>query len=264
MGNPDLPISNYGTMVIEPQRNFSNVWSIRGNNNTEKYFHCGTGNNKTIVRQQSPATNDGNLWLIKEITEIPVKVGAAKWSTLCLPMAVVVPEDATLKVFYATEVDAEGNLQLEEVAHGTVVAKKQAMLIYSTSENESDTYNFAVSTEAGTTFDGSILSGSTARRGNFSTVTSEYYGLSKQNGVVAFYPSVSATIPANKAYILNENLSDTSVKGLYMNFGETTGVDTVKTGINNETIYYDLNGRRVFYPSNGVFITNTGKKVLMK
>ena len=264
MDTPDLPISNYGTMVIEPQRNLSNVWSIRGSDNTEKYFHCGTGNNKTIVRQMSPATNDGNLWLIKEITEIPVKVGSAKWSTLCLPMAVVVPEDATLKVFYATDVDANGNLELQEVAAGTVVAKKQAMLIYSTSENESDTYNFAVSTDAGTTFEGSILSGSTARRGNFNTETSEYYGLSKQNDVVAFYPSVSAKIPANKAYILNENLSNSSVKGLYMNFGETTGVDTVKTGIDNETIYYDLNGRRVFYPSNGVFITNTGKKVLMK
>jgi len=262
MATPDLPIHNHGTMVLEPQRDLANVWSIRGNNNTEKYFHCGTGTEKTIVRQDSPATNDGNLWLIKEITEIPVTVGTAKWSTLCLPMAVVVPEDETLKVFYATGVNGEDNLELVEVAAGTVVAKKQAMLIYSTSENESDTYNFTVSTEAGTTFEGSILSGSTARRGNFNTETSEYYGLSKQNDVVAFYPSISAKIPANKAYILNTSLSNLSVKGLYMNWGESTGIGTVVN--KKDEIYYDLNGRRVFYPSNGVFITNTGKKVFLK
>lgn len=264
MGTPDLPVSNYGTMVIEPQRDLVNVWSIRGNDNTEKYFHCGEGNNKTIVRQQSPATNDGNLWLIKEITEIPVKVGSAKWSTLCLPMAVVVPEDATLKVFYATGVDAEGNLELEEVAAGTVVAKKQAMLIYSTSENESDTYNFAVSTEAGTTFEGSILSGSTARRGNFNTEASEYYALANHEGVVGFYPSVSAKIAANKAYILNSALAEPT-NALRLSFGSTTGIDSVEGNVNVvKTVYYDLNGRVVLYPTNGVYVTNTGKKVFIK
>lgn len=264
MSNPDLPISNYGTMVIEPQRDLVNVWSIRGNNNTEKYFHCGTGNDRTIVRQMSPATNDGNLWLIKEITEIPVKVGAAKWSTLCLPMAVVVPEDATLKVFYATGVDTDGNLELEEVEAGTVVAKKQAMLIYSTSENESDTYNFAVSTEAGTTFDGSILSGSTARRGNFNATESEYYALANHEGVVGFYPSVSAKIAANKAYILNSALAEPT-NALRLSFGSTTGIDAVEGNVNTtKTIYYDLNGRVVLYPTNGVYVTNTGKKVFIK
>lgn len=264
MVTPDLPVGSYGTMVIEPQRNLSNVWSIRGNNNTEKYFHCGTGNDRTVVRQQSPATNDGNLWLIKEITEIPVKVGEAKWSTLCLPMAVVVPEDATLKVFYATGVDAGGNLELEEVAAGTVVAKKQAMLIYSTSENESDTYNFAVSTEAGTTFAGSILSGSTARRGDFSTEESEYYALANKSGVVGFYPSISAKIAANKAYILNSAL-ETPSTALRLNFGSTTGIGSVEGNVNaTKTVYYDLNGRVVLYPSNGIYVTNTGKKVFIK
>lgn len=263
MGNPDLPISNFGTMVIEPQRNFSNVWSIRGNNNTEKYFHCGTGNNKTIVRQQSPETNDGNLWLIKEITEIPVTVGAAKWATLCLPMAVVVPEDATLSVFYVTGVDGDGNLALEEVAAGTVVAKKQAMLIYSTSENESDTYNFAVSTDAGVTFDGSILSGSTARRGGFNTTESEYYGLANKGGVVGFYPSTSAKIAANKAYILNSSLP-VQANALRLSWGGVTGIGSVVENGTSNTVYYDLNGRAVLYPTNGIYVTNTGKKVFIK
>lgn len=46
---------------------------------------------------------------------------------------------------------------------------------------------------------------------------------------------------------------------------------TVVTGINNATVangsekavrYYDLQGRRVLNPTKGLFITNTGKKVI--
>lgn len=262
MANPDLPIYKGATIVIENQRGKSNVWSFRSSDNTEKYLHCGTGDGSAIVRQESPADNDGNLWLIKEIKNVPVTIGAAKWATLCLPMAVTVPEDATLKVFYVTGVDAEDNLTLEEVAAGTTLAKKQPVLLYSTSANESDTYQFAVSTATGTTLEGNILSGSTARRGDFSTATSEYYALANKTEGVGFYPSLSAKIAANKAYILTTALQQ-NTKALYLNMGEATGIEQVNAE-KQATIYYDLNGRRVFYPSNGVFITNTGKKVFIK
>lgn len=262
LANPNLPISKQATIVIENQRGKSNVWSFRCSDNTEKYLHCGTGNDRAIVRQQSPADNDGNLWLIKEIKNVPVTIGAAKWATLCLPMAVTVPEDATLKVFYVTGVDAEDNLTLEEVAAGTTLAKKQPVLLYSTSTNESDVYQFAVSTAAGTTLEGNILSGSTARRGDFSTETSEYYALANKTEGVGFYPSLSAKIAANKAYILTTALQQ-NTKALYLNMGDATGIEQVNAE-KQATIYYDLNGRRVFYPSNGVFITNTGKKVFIK
>lgn len=261
MQNPDLPIASYGTMVLENQRGKSNVWSIRGSDNTEKYFHCGTGNQNTIVRQQSPATNDGNLWLIKEIKNIPVTVGEAKWATLCLPMAVVVPNDATLKVYYVAAVESN-NLILEEVAAGTVLAKKQPVLLYSTSENTSDTYNFAVTTEEGTTLANNILTGSTARRGLFSTEASEYYALGMKEETVGFYPSLSEKIAANKAYILNSSLPSLS-RGFYFSFGNETGIEQVDVE-EKDVIYYDLKGRQVFYPSKGVFITNTGKKVFIK
>ena len=51
---------------------------------------------------------------------------------------------------------------------------------------------------------------------------------------------------------------------LAFNFGgESTGIaNTLKDKENVQ--YFDLNGRVVLYPSNGVFITNTGKKVFIK
>lgn len=52
---------------------------------------------------------------------------------------------------------------------------------------------------------------------------------------------------------------------LQFNFGDnTTGIDGVEVDNEKDTIYYDLNGRRVLYPTQGVYVTNTGKKVFIR
>lgn len=277
MDTPDMPVATNagGTYIISPATFLTNVFALSNYNTENKWLHCGTGNGKTIVRNQAPATNDGDLWLIKEVQNIPVTIGAAKWSTLCLPVAVTVPNDESLKVYTVSGVDnGTGVMTLDEVAPGTVVAKKTGLLLASKSENESDTYNFAVSTEAGRSYDDNILMGTTARRFGFNTadgsdptaITIPHYALAQQeDGVVAFYPSTLNILPANKAYIKKADIptgGDTN-RALYMT-GETTGVNNALIQNGEAEEYYDLNGRRVLYPTTGIYATRSGKKVFIK
>ena len=74
-------------------------------------------------------------------------------------------------------------------------------------------------------------------------------------------------VPANKAYILITDLGAASQAASLLQFnfgGEATGIDGVVADDAKETIYYDLNGRRVLYPTQGVYVTNTGKKVFIR
>lgn len=276
MATPDMPVATNagGVYVITPARTIANVFALSNYNTENKWLHCGTGDGNTMVRAQAPADNDGDLWLIKEVSKIPVTIGAAKWSTLCLPVAVTVPDDANLKVYTVSGVDnGTGVMTLNVVEPGTVVAKKTGLLLASTSEN-GGTYDFTVSTEAGTSYGDNILMGTTARRFGFNTgsaaapadVTIPHYALAQQDGVVAFYPSTLNILPANKAYIKKADITtsgDDTNRALYMT-GETTGMNNTLIQNGEAEEYYDLNGRRVLYPTTGIYATRSGKKVFIK
>ena len=83
-----------------------------------------------------------------------------------------------------------------------------------------------------------------------------------------FYRATSggASVSAGKAYLqiplawLGSNASNTV--GMRFDDGETTDIEEVN-GEKEESIYYDLQGRRVENPSNGIYIVN-GKKVWVK
>lgn len=275
MATPDMPVATNagGVYVITPARTIANVFALSNYNTENKWLHCGTGDGNTMVRAQAPADNDGDLWLIKEVSKIPVTIGAAKWSTLCLPVAVTVPDDANLKVYTVSGVDnGTGVMTLNVVEPGTVVAKKTGLLLASTSEN-GGTYDFTVSTEAGTSYGDNILMGTTARRFGFNTATATdptaitipHYALAQKDDVVAFYPSTLNILPANKAYIKKADIptgGDTN-RALYMT-GNTTGVDSTLIQNGEAEEYYDLNGRRVLYPTTGIYATRSGKKVFIK
>ena len=260
--------------VLANINNDNLLWSIRSKNNSSKYLHAGTGRGtgigQLICRTDNPATNRGLQWHIREITEVPVTVGAAKWATLCLPMAVTIPDDASLHVYYVSEIADNGAMTLQEVSAGENLAAKQPVLLYSTSTNSSDTYTFAVTTSGNTLTN--KLSGTTARRKGFNAsdataaadITIPYYGLGIFNEAVGFYPATSNIIAANKAYLLKSALpaGAQSAASLFFNW-TTTGLTEATTGKKAER-YYDLNGRLVPYPTTGVYINGEGKKVFIK
>lgn len=71
------------------------------------------------------------------------------------------------------------------------------------------------------------------------------------------------TIPANKAYYVNTQATG---EALSLSFGgPAVGIDQIATpGAEKAQTYYDLQGRRVLYPSNGIYVTGDGQKVFIK
>ena len=71
------------------------------------------------------------------------------------------------------------------------------------------------------------------------------------------------TIPANKAYYVSTQATG---EALSLSFGgPAVGIDQIATpGAEKAQTYYDLQGRRVLYPSNGIYVTGDGQKVFIK
>jgi hypothetical protein len=94
------------------------------------------------------------------------------------------------------------------------------------------------------------------------------YGIATVNGETKFYKMTSGatTIGKNKAYYEIPASSAAPAK-LNITFGDNTTTN-ISNAVNEENVldkvYYDLNGRRVFYPTRGIYVTGSGKKVFVK
>ena len=69
------------------------------------------------------------------------------------------------------------------------------------------------------------------------------------------------TLPANKAYL---GSADGTAAVKAFSFGPATGIGNVPTAAGADEVFYDLRGRRVFYPAHGVFVKGNGQKVYIK
>jgi len=70
-------------------------------------------------------------------------------------------------------------------------------------------------------------------------------------------------VPANKAYLPHDNSS--AYNALRLSFGEVTGLDAVAAPVKDaDKVYYDLQGRRILYPTHGVYVTAAGEKVFIQ
>jgi hypothetical protein len=58
------------------------------------------------------------------------------------------------------------------------------------------------------------------------------------------------------------NGSETHTVKILFTYG-TSAINNVKGDILQDNLYFDLNGRRVEHPTNGVYVTN-GKKIVIK
>lgn len=81
-----------------------------------------------------------------------------------------------------------------------------------------------------------------------------------------FYHASSGKVPVGKAYLHLEADPATS-RGMELSLdfgGGVTGISEIEdVRSKKDDVYYDLNGRRVFYPTKGLYIVN-GKKIVIK
>lgn len=218
-------------------------------------------NEKSVdVWDNSEKIDAGNYWQFIKVTEVPLTIAANDYTTLCLPFNVKLPENSTVKAYYASAATGEV-LKLEEITNGIIPAN-EGVILHNTSEAEAANINLTITTEEAT-LTGNKLKGVTAKREGYAALNN--YVLAEKNGTTGFYKAKFTAIVANKAYLPVANVQNAQGVMMAFSFGdEVTGIDNVNAAAPAAKKYYDLQGRRVLYPAKGIFVTEDGQKVLFK
>ena len=205
-------------------------------------------------------TDAGNYWQFIKVTEVSLAIKANDYTTLCLPFNVKLPENSTVKAYYASA--AAGNvLNLTEITG--IIPANEGVILQNTNKSEAANINLTITPEETTTLTGNQLRGVTAKREGYTP--KQNYVLAIGNKGIGFYKANFTAIAANKAYLPSENITNAQGVMMAFSFGdEVTGIDNVNAAAPAAKKYYDLQGRRVLYPAKGIFVTEDGQKVLFK
>ena len=221
----------------------------------------------------------GCVYRVQAVSTYPVTF-KAEYSTLNLPFDVTLPENVEaygVSSVLENTVGEHRELAITKV-EGTVHANTPVILRCTNStkptSEEPVSVNLGV-TGTATQAEGvnNILSGSTVKRTDFGDVP--YYALANKalteggEKQIGFFRVSTQTMPANKAYLLRTSIpaSAGNAMALLFNFdGDhiTSIGNAVQTKAQGSEVYYDLNGRRVLYPTHGIYVKGNGQKVFIK
>ena len=208
---------------------------------------------------------------IVEMKGYDLTVSAAGYATLYLDFNAEIPEG--VEVYTASNVD--GNRLMMQQVTGVLPAKTGVIV-----RAEQGTYTFVESCETAEAIESNLLRGSVEDEYITPAKDTKYYVLAMKDGVVGMYADAlnGGTFKnnAHKAYLVLGDKSlgiydeevDTENPGMqlsnsyYFDFSGTTAIEPVVTEV-EDAVYYDLSGRRVENPTQGIYIVN-GKKVLVK
>ena len=216
---------------------------------------------------------DAHNWIIEEVTELPVSVNAdLGFASFYAPVALRMPEGMT--AYVVTEVNGDKAPIAVLAKEGEVIPANTGVLLHAKGGN----YNLPIanSSEAKNAESINLLHG---------TIDDQYivygdythYMLGYKNEVAGLYVVAKNLNPAGakvetggthfknngfKSYLTVPG--ELEAKALRL-FVETTEIDEMEAAGNGqqEAYIYDLQGRRVLNPTNGMYIVN-GKKVVIK
>ncbi len=223
------------------------------------------------------ATESASQWIFEEAATIDITIGKGGYSTLNFDFPVKLAGASADKVGlvgYITGTDDGTTIEMFDAVYGgfedgTEIVPANTPIIVNGTENATYTLqilNEEVSNHPNQSYlDYNTLSGTLMPLSFEDGHGKNIYGIATVNGETKFYKMTSGatTIGKNKAYY---DTTTTGVSKFDIRFGET--ITNINNAVNEENVldkvYYDLNGRRVFYPTRGIYVTGSGKKVFVK
>jgi len=205
-------------------------------------------------------------------TASPYSSGVYEW-----PMAL----PTGMKAYTATGATYKGKgddasstyLKIEELTLSDGILPANTPVILEAAETgvgQSNTVNLY--STAATTVSGNALQGCAYDYYDEVAADGDVWGMTYNDAGKAVFRKVKANVivPKGKIYIPKDSIStdNNAANALMLEWGETTGINEVSTETEAETsgkpaVVYDLQGRRVQNPTNGIYIIN-GKKVYIK
>ena len=223
-------------------------------------FHSGINANNTAEAEA------GCVLRIQKVTTYPVSISPAGYASLCLPFSVTLPESG-LTAYKVTAINRDNNNEMNLESVGNTIPAGEPVILQGAEGN----YTLTINADNGTKATNNILTGATVKR---TGISEEYYALAKktidESETVAFFRVNTTNMPANKAYLLKKKIPASAVNAAMFMFnfdgngGEVTDINTATKAETESNVYYDLNGRRVLYPSHGIYVKGNGQKVFIK
>ena len=204
----------------------------------------------------------GTLWYIVEVTTVDVTIGEGGYTTAHYPFGLQLPADGSLKAYTGTvSTEEENRMVLNKLDTEVLPAYTPVILA-----GDTGTYTLHISAgktdkahDADNDLTGTLLP---------AAVTAEDYILDYRGNTSAFYKADAADMypGANKAYLPSDNIPASAAgadKFVLSTDGGTTEITNGTADNNYKEVYYDLHGRQIANPSNGIYVTRNGKKVLI-
>lgn len=205
----------------------------------------------------------GTQWYLVEASTLTVTIGPSGYATVHFPFAVQLPQDGSLKAYTGTVRTDETvcRLILNKLTGNWIPAHTAVIL-----KGAAKTYTLAVSVNG----DGSSATSSNDLDGSLLpiTLTGKDYVLGNNNGVTGFYrvDENDPVLSANKAYLPGSSIPASTAeirKIILVSDDDATGINSVQPETHTEEQYYDLQGRRVRHPSQGIYVTGNGQKIII-
>lgn len=216
--------------------------------------------------QENGRDTQPSQWTFEAVDEIGITIGASGYASVNYDFPVKFPEG--VKVYKKAE-EAATYIRLEEITPGDddcvslhtgnaafVAGTEGASITLSILSDEPDNIDTGVNgTYLATKFE--------------EDDAANIYGIAKVNDVVAFYKMQGGTtIKQNKGYIRSTSSKAPRME-LTFGEGETTGIESMLEDNSRResidtSVLYDLNGRRVLYPSRGIYVTAGGQRIFLK
>ena len=235
----------------------------------KKYVDTRNGDYVTTWNfQENGRDTEASQWTFEAVDEIGITIGTSGYASVNYDFPVKFP--AGVKVYKKAE-EAATYIRLEEIPAGddrrVSLPTGNAAFVAGT-EDESMTLEILLDEPA-------AIEGGTGVNGTYlattfdATSAASIYGIAKVDGVVAFYKmQANTTIKQNKGYIESTPNSAPRME-LTFGEGETTGIESMLEDNSRResidtSVLYDLNGRRVLYPSRGIYVTAGGQRIFLK
>ena len=239
-----------------------------GDNNYVKFTSPYTDNATT----GTTATVDaGCVYKIAEVNAYSLTIGDALYASLCLPFSVTLPKD--LNAYKVSSVtNGTEHREMELTAIEGAIPANEPVIIGATAKG---TFDLTINAEnSATKSSDNWLTGATVKR---TGIDEDYFALGYKalnsddadTKTVGFFRVTTTNMPANKAYLLKSRIQESAANPAMMltfNFGNvTTDINDAKANeAESSNTYYDLNGRRVLYPTHGIYVKGNGQKVFIQ
>ena len=210
------------------------------------------------------ASENPSQWTIEPIESFTVTIGTGGWSSFNYAFPIAFSVDEVSNVYISTsENTGVVTLASIEAVDGMISVPSNTPIFVEGTAGNTCTVDL-LTTEPTTNVSANKLRGTTLPQTATLTGTETAYVIATRDSKTALYKlGTDVKIPCNKAYYVSRQASTAK---LALNFGEVTEISnavTAQPALKDE-ILYDLSGHRVVYPTRGIYVTGSGRKIFVK